>query len=41
VIFQARCPVLSTDTPHDLATRVHTLEYAHYPRVIAETIAKL
>ena len=41
VIFQAKCPVLPDDTPHTLAARVHELEYAHYPRVIAETIAKL
>ena len=40
-IFQAKCPVLPDDTPHTLAARVHELEYAHYPRVIAETIAKL
>jgi phosphoribosylglycinamide formyltransferase-1 len=41
VIFQAKCPVLPTDTPHDLATRIHALEYAHFPHVIAETVAKL
>jgi phosphoribosylglycinamide formyltransferase-1 len=41
VILQAKCPVLSTDTPHDLAMRVHALEYAHYPSVIAEAIVKL
>ena len=37
-IFQAKCPVLSDDTPDDLAARVHELEYAHFPRVIEETI---
>jgi phosphoribosylglycinamide formyltransferase-1 len=41
VIFQAKCLVLPTDTPHELATRIHALEYAHFPHVIAETIAKL
>ena len=41
VIFQAKCPVLPGDTPHTLAARVHELEYAHYPHVIAETIAEL
>jgi phosphoribosylglycinamide formyltransferase-1 len=41
VIFQAKCPVLPEDTPHDLATRIHALEYAHFPHVIAETIARL
>lgn len=37
-IFQAKCPVLPDDTPDDLAARVHELEYAHFPRVIEETI---
>ncbi len=41
VIFQAKCPVLPDDDAHSLAARVHALEYEHYPRVIAETIAKL
>lgn len=34
IIFQAACPVLPTDTPEEVATKVHALEYAHYPRVI-------
>lgn len=33
-IFQATCPVLPTDTPEEVATKVHALEYAHYPHVI-------
>lgn len=41
IIFQAKCPVLPGDTAHDVAARVHALEYAHFPHVIAETIAKL
>lgn len=41
IIFQAKCPVLPTDSAHDVATKVHALEYAHFPHVIAETIAKL
>ncbi|MCR5395551.1 MAG: phosphoribosylglycinamide formyltransferase [Bacteroidales bacterium] len=41
IIFQAKCPVLPTDNAHDVATKVHALEYAHFPHVIAETIAKL
>lgn len=39
VIFQATCPVLSTDTPEEVANKVHTLEYAHYPHVIEEVLA--
>lgn len=34
IIFQAACPVLPTDTPEEVAMKVHALEYAHYPRVI-------
>ncbi len=41
LIFQARCPVLPTDTPSDVAQKVQVLEHAHYPRVIAEVLASL
>lgn len=41
VIFQAVCPVLPTDTPDDVADKVHQLEYAHYPRVIREVLNTL
>ncbi len=41
IIFQATCPVEAGDDAHAVATKVHALEYAHFPRVIAETIAKL
>ena len=34
VILQVKCPVLPTDTPETLASRVHQLEYEHYPIVI-------
>jgi phosphoribosylglycinamide formyltransferase-1 len=34
IIFQARCPVLPGDDVHSLASRVHALEYEHYPAVI-------
>lgn len=40
IIFQATCPVLPSDTPEEVATKVHALEYAHYPRVIEEVLAK-
>lgn len=38
IIFQARCPVLDSDSPETLASRIHALEYLHFPRVIQETI---
>lgn len=40
IIFQAKCPVLPTDTTDDLAARVHELEYRYFPQIIAETILK-
>ena len=37
-IFQAKCPVLPTDTPDDLAARIHELEYRYFPEIIEKTI---
>lgn len=34
VILQVKCPVLPDDTPDTLASRVHQLEYKHFPVVI-------
>lgn len=34
--FQAKCPVLPTDTYEDVAAKVHALEYEHFPHVIEE-----
>ncbi|MBQ3538963.1 MAG: phosphoribosylglycinamide formyltransferase [Bacteroidaceae bacterium] len=39
--FQAKCPVYPTDTPHDVAQKVHILEYEHFPRVIDEIVKKI
>jgi phosphoribosylglycinamide formyltransferase-1 len=41
IIFQARCPVLSGDDANTLASRVHALEYEHYPAVISSVIDTL
>ncbi len=41
IIFQARCKVEPSDTVESLATRVHALEYKHYPVVIEEIVQKL
>jgi phosphoribosylglycinamide formyltransferase-1 len=38
IIFQARCPVLETDTPDTLAQRIHALEHRYYPEVIASLL---
>ena len=34
VIFQAKCPVIESDTYEDVAKKVHELEYIHFPKVI-------
>ena len=36
IIFQAKCPVLSTDTPDMIAEKIHALEYEHFPKVIGK-----
>jgi phosphoribosylglycinamide formyltransferase-1 len=41
VIFQEHCKVDPTDTPESLATKIHTLEYEHYPKIIEELVVKL
>jgi phosphoribosylglycinamide formyltransferase-1 len=38
IIFQARCPVLPSDTPEDVAAKVHALEYKYYPGVIERIV---
>jgi phosphoribosylglycinamide formyltransferase 1 len=39
IIFQATCPVLSTDTATILAQRIHALEHQYYPEVIRQLLA--
>lgn len=41
IIFQAVCPVGPSDSPDDVAEKVHALEYDHFPRVIGEVIGNL
>ncbi|MBK5195909.1 MAG: phosphoribosylglycinamide formyltransferase [Proteiniphilum sp.] len=41
IIFQATCEVQAVDTPGDVARKVHALEYAHFPRVIASLVKKI
>ncbi len=38
LIFQAKCPVLPTDSPEDVAKKVHDLEYRYFPEVIGKVI---
>jgi phosphoribosylglycinamide formyltransferase-1 len=41
IIFQAKCKVLPTDSPDEVAAKVHTLEYIHFPKVIESVIFRL
>lgn len=38
IVYQAKCDVLSTDTPQQIADKVHQLEYKFYPKVIGRWI---
>lgn len=38
IIFKSECDITSTDDYNSLATKVHTLEYVHFPKVIEECI---
>lgn len=40
ILFQARCPVLPTDSAGEVAQKVHALEYKHYPPVIAKVLSE-
>ena len=41
VIVQAKCPVQKDDSPESLASKIHALEYAHYPVTIDKIVSKL
>jgi phosphoribosylglycinamide formyltransferase-1 len=40
-LFQASCPVRSSDTADDLAQRIHALEHEHYPHIVEKLVAEL
>ncbi len=40
IIYQATCPVDKKETPETLAQKIHVLEHASYPGVIASVIEK-
>lgn len=40
LIFQAKCPVLPSDTPDNVAKKVHQLEYKYFPPVIKKLLLK-
>lgn len=41
VLFQVKCPVSPDDNSDSLAEKIHSLEYEHFPRVIAHYLTKL
>lgn len=41
IIYQAKCPVLPTDTPDSLAERIHVLEHLHLPRIVDQQAGRL
>lgn len=38
IVFQARFPVLTSDSPDDVARKVQALEHEHFPRIINEQL---
>lgn len=38
VIYQAKTPVSKSDTPEDIAAKIHQLEQKYFPKVIENTI---
>ncbi|TRX53730.1 phosphoribosylglycinamide formyltransferase [Fulvivirga sp. M361] len=40
IIFQGKCELIAEDTVETIASKVHQLEYKHYPEVIEELIMK-
>ncbi len=41
IIFQAKCDISPEDNYQDIANKVHSLEYEHFPRVIDEHISNI
>ena len=38
IIFQATTSVLKTDTPEDVAAKIHELEFEHFPKIIEKVL---
>lgn len=39
-LFQARVPVTQDDTAEDVASKIHELEYEHFPKVVEEYLGQ-
>jgi phosphoribosylglycinamide formyltransferase-1 len=40
IVFQSKCSILESDTPEEVASKVHALEYKHYPSIVDSIIKK-
>lgn len=40
IIFQAKVEIAPSDSPDEIANKVHQLEYEHFPRVIEEVVGE-
>lgn len=38
IVFQAKCPVEPTDSPDDIAQKIHRLEHRYFPEVIEKLL---
>ena len=41
IIFQAKLPILDSDTPESISAKVKELEFEHYPKVIEDLLLNL
>lgn len=41
IIFQAKCAVDAADTPEDIASKIHKLEYQYFPVVIEKVLHEI
>ena len=40
IIFQTKCNLSHTDTPNDVAEKIHLLEMEHFPKVVEKLLSK-
>lgn len=41
IILQEKCKILPSDSPEQVAQKVHALEYEHYPKVIEQILRNI
>ena len=40
IIFQAKCPVLTSDSAEDVAAKIHELEMEYFPKVVNQLLSE-